>query len=130
MKYLMTIAVTILLLMLVRVASANPTEINDKFMLSNSFDKHAITVVDAYTDWCGACQAFHPTFVKVSNELGDKVFFAQINIDHNVSFRLTFNVEFIPTILVFKNGHFVKRIDERGYQEFKKAVQDVIDGRK
>ncbi len=126
----MTIAITVLLLMLVRVASASPVEINDKFILSSTFDKNAITIVDAYTDWCGACQAFHPTFVRVSNEFGGKVFFAQINIDHNVSFRLTFNVQYIPTVLVFKSGHFVKRIEERGYQEFKKAVQDVINGRK
>ena len=65
-------------------------------------DKPAL--VDFWAEWCGPCKQLSPILEEISNEMGDKVFFAKHNIDEQPNMPMKYGVRGIPTMLIFKDG--------------------------
>ncbi len=61
-------------------------------------------VLDFWAPWCGPCRQIAPSLTEISDEMGDKITVAKINIDENPETPTKFGVRGIPTMLVFKNG--------------------------
>ena len=61
-------------------------------------------VVDFWAEWCGPCKAIAPSLEEISDEMGDKVKIAKVNMDDNPDLAVKFGVRSIPTLLMFKNG--------------------------
>jgi thioredoxin 1 len=66
-------------------------------------------LVDFYADWCGPCKAMSPVVQEVARELNGKARVIKINIDKSESAAMKFNVQAVPTFLIFKNGTVVWR---------------------
>ena len=62
------------------------------------------TLVDFWAEWCGPCKQLSPILEEISNEMGDKVFFAKHNIDEQPNMPMKYGVRGIPTMLIFKDG--------------------------
>lgn len=71
--------------------------------------KNGWAIVDFYTDWCGPCKAFAPTFEEVSKEFEGKVVFAKVNGTGKSQTMNRFAVTSIPTLVLLQNGKEVKR---------------------
>ena len=61
-------------------------------------------LVDFWAEWCGPCKMIAPALEELSEELGDKVTIAKINIDENPDAPAKYGVRGIPTMILFKNG--------------------------
>jgi len=61
-------------------------------------------LVDFWDDWCGPCKMIGPSLEEISDELGEKVTIAKINIDDNPDAPGRYGVRGIPTMILFKNG--------------------------
>ena len=61
-------------------------------------------LVDFWAEWCGPCKMIGPALEEISEELGDKVTIAKINIDENPDAPGKYGVRGIPTMILFKNG--------------------------
>ncbi len=61
-------------------------------------------LVDFWAEWCGPCKMIGPSLEEISDELGEKVTIAKINIDENPDAPSKYGVRGIPTMLLFKNG--------------------------
>ena len=61
-------------------------------------------VVDFWAEWCGPCKAIAPSLEEISNEMGDKVKIAKVNMDENPDLAAQYGVRSIPTLLMFKGG--------------------------
>ncbi|MEE9313997.1 MAG: thioredoxin [Rhizobiaceae bacterium] len=61
-------------------------------------------VVDFWAEWCGPCKMIAPSLEEISNEMGDKVKIAKVNMDENPELAAKFGVRSIPTLLMFKGG--------------------------
>jgi len=66
-------------------------------------------VVDFWATWCGPCRAFTPTFKSVASEYPLKVRFAKVDVDAQGVVAQKFNIQSIPTLILFKNGKEVRR---------------------
>ena len=61
-------------------------------------------LVDFWAEWCGPCRMIAPALEEISDDLGDKVTVAKLNIDENPDTPGRYGVRGIPTMLLFKGG--------------------------
>ncbi len=61
-------------------------------------------LVDFWAEWCGPCRMIAPALEELSEELGDRVTIAKLNIDEHMDAPAKYGVRGIPTMILFKNG--------------------------
>jgi len=66
-------------------------------------------LVDFWAPWCGPCKMIAPVLSEIAQELGDKAVIAKIDIDDHNGTAMEYQVQSIPTILLFKNGQLEKK---------------------
>jgi thioredoxin 1 len=66
-------------------------------------------LVDFYADWCGPCKAMNPVIQEVAKNVQGRARVIKVNIDKSQSASIQFNVNAVPTFMIFKNGKTVWR---------------------
>lgn len=66
-------------------------------------------LVDFYADWCGPCKMQAPILKDVSAALKGKARIIKIDVDKNQGIAMQYQVQSIPTIILFKKGKPVWR---------------------
>ena len=61
-------------------------------------------VVDFFATWCGPCKQIGPSLEEISDEMGDAITVAKVNIDDNPMTPSKYGVRGIPTLMLFKDG--------------------------
>lgn len=61
-------------------------------------------ILEFSAPWCGFCRRLTPVIDMLDKKYGDKVKVTQMNIDDNEELTEKFNVDTIPTLILFKNG--------------------------
>ncbi|MFH0893803.1 MAG: thioredoxin [Bacteroidota bacterium] len=69
--------------------------------------KKGVTLVDFWAPWCRPCKMQLPINESVSAELAGKAAVCKIDIDQNNSIADRYNVQSIPTMILFKDGKVV-----------------------
>ncbi|HOZ86545.1 MAG TPA: thioredoxin [Bacteroidia bacterium] len=66
-------------------------------------------IVDFYADWCGPCQAMSPMISELAAQMQGKARIVKVNIDKNKDAARFYNIESVPTFIIFKAGRIVWR---------------------
>ena len=66
-------------------------------------------LVDFYATWCGPCKAMSPVIEALGKELNGEARILKIDIDKNRSVATKFNIQSVPTFVIFKKGQVVWR---------------------
>ncbi len=66
--------------------------------------KGNVVVLDFYASWCGPCIKMMPMVERISEEMKGKVTFLKIDADEYKNLVGAYNVDEIPTFIIFKNG--------------------------
>jgi thioredoxin len=74
-------------------------------------DSEVPLLVDFYAPWCGPCQMMGPILEKVGSELKDRIKVVKINTDKYPDLASEHRITSLPTLVVFKNGKPVDRIE-------------------
>ena len=81
----------------------------------NNFEEKVLqnqkqTLVDFYADWCGPCQMMAQVIEKIATEVPDDTQIGKVNVDENQELAIKYDVESIPTLILFENGEEKKRL--------------------
>ena len=71
-------------------------------------DSDLPVLVDFWASWCGPCMMLAPTIEQIAKEYGDKYKVCKVNVDDEPDLAVTFGINTIPTLLVFKDGKLVE----------------------
>ena len=80
------------------------TPITDDSFATDVLGSDKPVLVDFWAEWCGPCKMIGPSLEEISDELGERVTIAKINIDENPDAPSKYGVRGIPTMILFKNG--------------------------
>ncbi len=61
-------------------------------------------LVDFWAEWCQPCKMVRPLVHELSEEYGDKIKVAEMDVDANTQIPGQFGIMSIPTIMMFKGG--------------------------
>ena len=61
-------------------------------------------VLDFWAEWCGPCKMIAPVLDKISEDLGDKITIAKMNVDENQATPSKYGVRGIPMLVLFSGG--------------------------
>jgi thioredoxin 1 len=67
-----------------------------------------LVLVDFYANWCGPCKMLAPSIEKLADE-HPEVKVVKIDVDQEQALAMQYQVQSIPTLIVFKNGQAVSR---------------------
>ena len=96
-----------------------PDEFDSKVLKSDEK-----TVVLFYATWCPYCSNFKPTFESAKTQSANK-FGSIIDEDENPLWD-RFNIQAVPTMIVFQNGKIISRKDAKKHVGLTKSDMDSL----
>ena len=77
----------------------------EKEVLKNS----KTVVVDFFATWCGPCQMLMPVLEEIAKERDD-FDIIEIDVDKAQELAMEYDMEAVPTMIIFKNGTAIDRL--------------------
>ena len=85
------------------------------------------TLVDFWAEWCGPCKQIAPALDELSDEFGDQLTIAKVNIDDNPETPSKYGVRGIPTLILFKDGEVAStKVGALPKSKLKEWIESVI----
>lgn len=79
-------------------------------------------LVDFTAVWCGPCKMLAPVIEELSGEWGEKVRVVKLDVDHNPTVAMDYQVMGVPTLMLFKDGKPAHRMS--GYKPKDKVAKE------
>ncbi|RZK42134.1 MAG: thioredoxin [Pedobacter sp.] len=84
-------------------------------------------LVDFFAEWCGPCQMMTPILDQVKSQIGDQATIIKVDVDKNRKAASAYNVQGVPTLILFKDGKQIWR--QSGVvqpSQLKKVIEDSL----
>jgi len=90
--------------------AGNVQEFNDANFQQDVLSSEQPVLVDFWAPWCGPCKMLTPTIEALADQYMGKVKVGKMNTDDNRQAAIDYQINSIPTLIVFKGGKPVDRI--------------------
>ena len=67
-------------------------------------------LVDFWAEWCGPCRMVGPAVEQLAQSMEGKIKVSKLNVDQNQEIAMKYNIQSIPSLVLFKNGNEIARI--------------------
>jgi len=106
-----------------KVIALNATQWSEKVLNSD-----IPVLVDFWAEWCGPCRMVGPIVEQLAQSLEGKVKVSKLNVDQNQEIAMKYNIQSIPSLVLFKNGNEVARIVGLSPKEkYEKFVNNALN---
>ncbi len=80
-------------------------------------------LVDFWAEWCGPCKSIAPVLEELAVDRKGTLKVAKLNVDDNMGIATRFDVQSIPTLILFKDGEpVVRMVGARGRAALDEAL--------
>jgi thioredoxin 1 len=108
------------------MASENTVEFTDSNFETEVLQAQEPVLVDFWAEWCGPCRLLAPTIDKLAKDYQGKVKVGKVDTDSNRELAMTYRIQNIPTVLLFKGGQVAQRfVGLRREDDFRAALDQL-----
>jgi len=99
-------------------------ELTDQNFNQEVLNAQGLVLVDFWAAWCGPCRTIAPIIEELAQEYAGRIKVGKLNVDENRETANRYNIQSIPTLLLFKDSQILEQlIGVQPKQVLKKAIE-------
>lgn len=75
-------------------------------------DSDQPVLVDFFAQWCVPCKMLGPSIELLADKFAGKVKIGKLDVDENMASAQTYKIMSVPTLIIFKNGEVLERLEQ------------------
>src|SRR5262245_39661950 len=112
------------------MASQNVQEFTDANFETEVLKAGTPVLVDFWAEWFMPCRMLTPTIDAVAEEFAGKLKVGKVDTDANRNTALKYNINAIPTVMLFKNGEVKKKfVGLTNKDDLTRAINEVAQAK-
>lgn len=106
--------------------SKKPLDVRDDTFRKEVLKSKTPVLVDFWAPWCGPCRSIAPYVEQVAKDYAGDLKVVKLNVDQNPVMSRRFQVQSIPTFMVFENGQPVNRTSGASPRAIQQLIGTVL----